>query len=160
MAEEKVTRVDSSAAFDTREKSNEGIVVPLYLPTGEKTDKWMRIRGAESDAAREAFAEAKRAMLAISAIDDEKVKADAIRAEEIKLTAALVSAWNLVEPCDQEHVVERFRKSPQLMRMVDRVSEDRTLFFGVSSPSLPDSLSPNSDSTSAPQDSKEPSATG
>jgi hypothetical protein len=39
-------------AFYTRQKANEGIQLPLFLPDGTKTDHWIRIRGIDSDAFR------------------------------------------------------------------------------------------------------------
>jgi hypothetical protein len=154
MADANVTKVSSTSAFHTRARSNEGIEVPLYLPTGEKSDKWIRIRGAESDAAREAFAEMKRAVLAIKGIEDTKVQAEALRVEDRKLTAALVVDWNLDEPCTEENILALLKEAPQIERQIDAVSENRTLFFGAKLSSSPSTPKQSSDSTSDPKEAK------
>ena len=40
-------------AFFTRGVANEGVQLPLYLPTGEKSEHWVRILGVDSDARSE-----------------------------------------------------------------------------------------------------------
>ena len=40
------------SAFFTRDRANEGIELPLYLPNGRKSEHWLRVLGVDSDAFR------------------------------------------------------------------------------------------------------------
>ena len=65
-------------AFFTRERANEGVEVPLYTPDGTKSQHWIRIRGVDSDAFREAEANSKRDAFRVASIEDTVERAKAI----------------------------------------------------------------------------------
>lgn len=68
--EEAVVKKPGMSAFHTRSVANEGVELPLYTPTGEKTDEWLRVRGIDSDEFRSAEADAKRDAFKIASIED------------------------------------------------------------------------------------------
>jgi hypothetical protein len=122
-------------AFFTREKANEGIEIPLYLPDGTKTEHWLRIRGVDSDHFRLAEAESKREAMRVAMIEDPIERAKAIADAKLSLIAALVISWSFEEECTHENVKEFFRQAPQIADAVDQVASKRALFFGKGSSS-------------------------
>jgi len=84
-----MTGVVSMEAFFTREKANEGIEVPLYLPSGEKSEHWLRIRGVDSDHFRLAEADSRRKAIDIATIEDTLERAKAIADAKLALIAEL-----------------------------------------------------------------------
>jgi hypothetical protein len=152
-----VVKVNGMAAFLTRQTANEGVVIPLRLPTGEKTDQWIRIVGAESDAFRASFANLKRALLAIGQIEDKAVREAAEADEGRKMTASLVIGWSFEQEPTFDNVIAFLRDAPQIEKQIDAAAQNRSLFFGERLSSLLDSQSPNSDSTSAQPDAVSPS---
>lgn len=142
-------------AFFTRERANEGVEVPLYLPSGEKSPHWLRIRGVDSDHFRLAEADSRRKAIEIAAIDDPVERAKAIAEAKLDLIAELVIDWSFEEECTHARVKEFFRQAPQIADAVDQVASRRALFFGERSSSSQDSPKPSSDSTrSHPDQSK------
>lgn len=133
-------------AFFTREKANDGIEVPLYTPTGEKSEHSIRIRGVDSDLFRQAEAESKRDALRIAGIEDEAQRSLAITEAKLKLLSSLVVSWTFDQECTRESVVEFFRNAPQIADAVDRVASKRALFFAKESNSSQPTLKPSSDS--------------
>jgi len=116
-------------AFYTREKANKGIALPLYLPTGERADHWIHVRGIDSDEFRAAEAERKREALRIAMIEDPKERTLAIADARASLLAALVIDWSFAEPCTLENMKRFFREAPQLADSIDRAASRRDLFF-------------------------------
>lgn len=116
-------------AFYTREKANKGIALPLYLPTGERADHWIHVRGIDSDEFRAAEAEHKREALRIAMIEDPKERTLAIADARASLLAALVIDWSFDEPCTLENLKRFFREAPQLADSIDRAASRRDLFF-------------------------------
>ena len=134
-------------AFFTRERANDGIELPLYLPTGEKSEHWLRIRGIDSDVFREAEAEHKREAMRIAMLDDPKERAKAIADAKLSLLAALVIGWSFDQPCTPDEVKILFRQAPQLADAVDQAASRRAIFFAKRSSSSDEQQKPSSDST-------------
>lgn len=144
-------------AFFTREKANEGVEVPLYLPSGEKSDHWIRIRGVDSDHFRLAEADSRRQAMNIATIDDTLERAKAVADAKLALIAELVISWSFEKECTLENVKEFFRQAPQIADAVDQVASKRALFFGRGSSNSQSSLSQSSDSTKNQKDRSKPS---
>lgn len=134
-------------AFFTRERANEGIEVPLYLPDGTKTEHWLRIRGVDSDHFRLAEAESKRDAMRVAMIEDPLERAKAIADAKLNLIAALVISWSFEKECTLENIKEFFRQAPQIADAVDQVASKRALFFAKRSSSSLSTPKPSSGST-------------
>lgn len=125
--------------FFTREKSNEGIDLPLLLPDGTPTEYFIKIRGADSDHFRHAERESMRKIVDVKTqfADDEKKQQEAFETEKVWLVAQLVIDWNLEEECTEENIIKFFINAPQIMDEVNKTAGDRKTFFKkelVSSP--------------------------
>ena len=116
-------------AFHTRAKANEGIKVPLYLPSGEKKENWNKIRGAASDAFRAAEVESRREAVRIASLDEAE-RVEAIEVAKRALLASLVIGWSFDKDCTSSNVEEFFHQAPQIADAVDQVATKRSLFFG------------------------------
>ena len=134
-------------AFFTRGKANEGLELPLYLPTGEKSEHWLRILGIDSDAFRAADAMARRGIMQIAALGTDTDRAEAIASSKRQLVASLVIAWSFPEECTPENVAKFFVEAPQIMDAVDTAASRRALFFGARSSSSQPSQEASSSST-------------
>ncbi len=126
-------------SFFTRQRANEGIELPLYLPTGEKTAHVLRIRGIDSDAFKTEEAESRRRLLDLAAADLNKaVQASVAQEEKLAILSALVISWTFDMPCTRENVRRFLQEAPQIADQIDRLSSRRQLFFrngsGNSSP--------------------------
>lgn len=133
--------------FFTVEGAEAGIDLPLYLPTGEKTDFSIKIRGVDSEKFRIAEAQAKRRAINIAQISDDDERTKAMLEQRVKLAAALVISWNLPEKCNAENIERLFKNAPQLLDMVDSLAGKRSLFFSRKQASSQDGLSKSSGST-------------
>lgn len=116
-------------AFFTRERANEGVVIPLYSPDGTKTEHWLRIRGVDSDVFREAEANSKRDAFRVASIEDIVERGRAIKEAKLDLIASLVMEWSFDKECTFEAIKEFFRQAPQIADAVDQVASKRALFF-------------------------------
>lgn len=139
--------VNNMDAFFTRGKANEGLQLPLYLPSGEKSEHWVRILGVDSDVFRTADANARREAFAIAALEDKAAQAEAIADSKRKLLAVLVVAWSFPQECTTENVMAFFKEAPQIMDAIDTTAGRRALFFGARSSSSQPSPSTSSSST-------------
>lgn len=122
-------------AFFTREKANEGIELPLYLPSGGKSEHSLRIRGVDSDIFRLAEAEAKRDAVRILQLEDKTSQAAMIDEAQMKLLAVLVISWSFPQECAIDNVVAFFRQAPQIADAVNQIAGKRALFFAEGSSS-------------------------
>lgn len=143
MTDSKKTGMES---FFTRSIANEGIELPLYSPTGEKTEHWLRVRGIDSDEFRAAEASAKRDAFQIASVEDLVERARLINESQRKLVASLVVGWSFEQECTPEAVMEFFREAPQIQEAVDRAASRRALFFAGRSSSSQHLPSTSSDS--------------
>jgi hypothetical protein len=137
----------SISDFFTSENAESGIDLPLYLPSGEKSDFFIKIRGVDSEKFRIAEAQAKRRAVHVAQIDNEDARTKAILDERVVLACALVISWNLPEECNQKNIAELFTKAPQLLDMVDRIAGQRSLFFSKKQTSSSLGLKVSSNST-------------
>ncbi len=133
--------------FFTRGTANEGIQVPLWRPDGTKSEHWVRIRGIDSDAFRQADAEARRDAIRIAQLDSQAERAAEIAKAKRRLTAHLVVAWSFDQPCTVDNVEAFFVEAPQIMDSIDVAASKRTLFFAAGSNSSQPSPSTSSSST-------------
>ena len=128
--------------FYTREKANEGVKMPLYRPDGTKTDKWLLIRGSDSDEARSAYNAGMRKAREIAAIKDDAERMDAsIKGEEtarLDYLTALVAGWSEEEPCEPEAVRKLLSEAPQIADAINLFAGNRALFFAKGSSSSAD----------------------
>lgn len=144
--------MDSMESFYTRERAGEGIQVPLYLPTGQKTEHWLRIRGVDSDHFRTAEADSRRQAIDIASISDKVEQAKAIAEAKLDLVCELVVSWSFDKECSKDNVKEFLKQAPQIADMVDQVASRRALFFAQRSSSSESLLSASSDSTEDQED--------
>lgn len=133
--------------FFTREAANEGIEIPLRLPTGVKTDHWIRIRGVDSDEFRLAETKAVRRNLSIAAMTDENERNKADAENRLELVSALVIAWSFPEECNAENVTNFLRNAPQIADQINTVAASRSRFFEQKSNNLQHTPKANSGST-------------
>ncbi len=116
-------------AFFTREAANEGVQLPLYLPSGEKSEHWVRILGVDSDAFRYAESESRRDTFRLAAIEDLAARSEEIASSKRRLIASLVVAWSFPQECTLANVDAFFREAPQIMDAIDITASKRALFF-------------------------------
>ena len=129
--------------FFTRDKANEGIEVPLYLPgTDTPSGEWIRIRGVDSDEFRNADLEAKRALR--KTIEDNLNPEQEHRTQMTKLIASLVISWSFPEECNRKNVVEFLINAPQIEDAINTLAAKRTLFFKHGSPNSANTPEPSS----------------
>jgi hypothetical protein len=119
--------------FYTRQKSNDGVQLPLYRPDGTISEHWIRVRGIDSDNFRRAEAKAKRKAIELAQIESEQERAEQIRETELTCIAALVADWSFDKECVDENVVNFLREAPQIADMVNRFAARRTEYFGKKS---------------------------
>lgn len=144
-------------AFFTRAAANEGIEVPLFLPTGEKSEHTLRIRGVDSDAFRQADAESRRKLMDIVQIEDLIQRQAELDRAQAALIASLVIDWSFDEPCTPEAVIEFFIQAPHIKDAVDQLAAKRKLFFGQRSSNSSTTQKPSSGSTKSPRARNKPS---
>ena len=134
--------------FFTRQRANEGIVLPLALPDGTPTEHSITIFGIDSDAFRQAEADSRRSMLEIVAKGDKAAAEEMIKTEKYRLLASLIKGWTFDVPLTLEAVSSFLAEAPQIADQIDRLASDRRRFFknglSSSSPALePNSVSPS-----------------
>jgi hypothetical protein len=116
--------------FYTREKSNEGVKLPLYYPDGTPSEHWLTVRGIDSDAFRMAESKAKRKAVEIAQIENEQERAEKVRETEIGCIAALIAGWSFEKELTTDNVYEFLTEAPQIADMVNRFAARRAEFFG------------------------------
>lgn len=118
-------------AFFTKQKAEEGIVLPLDTPDGTPTEHWIRIRSVDSDAFRIAEAHSKRAALKIAADKelDDNGRILAARDTEFELIAALVVDWSFDMTCSLPNVVNFLKQAPQIADAINKEAARRITFY-------------------------------
>lgn len=124
---------DMMGEFFTRGKANEGLQLPLYLPTGLKSDQWVRVLGIDSDVFRVAESESRRDAFRVATIENEAERTAAMTTSKVKLIASLISEWSFDKPCTQANVMAFLTEAPQIMDAVDLAASKRALFFAEKS---------------------------
>lgn len=114
---------DTLAVFATREKANEGVDVPLPLPTGELSGVTLRVLHRDSDAYRKAMATFRRDVARGGAVMSDE---DA----DLRLVASCVVGWSLPNPFSVEDVVSLFKASPYIFDLVEAKVYSGKDFFG------------------------------
>lgn len=138
-------------AFFTADKAEEGVRIPLVLPTGEATEHWLLIYGVDSEEFQLADAEVRsREVPKLNEIKDKRERERARLALRRKLRARLVKDWSFPEPCTTKAVEQLFAKAPQIADAVDTIATDRALFFALASTSSSDTAGTSSGSTASP----------
>jgi hypothetical protein len=118
----------SVKGFRTRDKSNEGVKIPLVNPgTGEV--EWIKIRGIDSDIFREANLVSLRKALDISALKSEEERKAAAEKERLELMATLVIDWSFDEPCVHDEIVKVLKNSPIIADAINHKAANRSLFL-------------------------------
>jgi hypothetical protein len=125
-----MTAVDPRTLFHTRAPSNEGVRLDLVTPNGERTDHWLKVLGADSDAFRDAELLAKRDSIRVGGIKDEAERLAETRRLQVRLLSAVVVAWSFEHPCTREAVEEFLTEAPQVADSIDTLISKRALFFG------------------------------
>ena len=124
--------------FFTREKSNEGILVPLNLPDGTPTEHWIKIRGIDSDAFRKAEAESKRKMMEfardlaekkLTPEQEKEARQAFVDQSRLELIAALAFEWSFPVELNKEMVIKFLTEAPNQADILDRLAYDRVAFF-------------------------------
>lgn len=115
--------------FYTRQKANEGVKLPLFLPDGTQSDHWFMVRGVDSDQFRKSEARAKRKAVEFAQMEDQDERADAIREAELECIASLIASWSFDEECTDENVVNFLREAPQIADAVNRYAARRADYF-------------------------------
>lgn len=119
--------------FFTRDKANEGIIIPLFHPgTSQKTEHWIKVRGIDSDAYQEAFAKSRRDIQRAITSKNPSEELEKIDKQDatLSLLAALVIEWSSKSPCTTENVKALFKQAPQIADAVSELAGRRSLFFG------------------------------
>lgn len=131
--------------FFTRQRANEGIELPLALPDGTPTAHWIRIRGRDSDAFKQAATDARRRAFELSEESDSVAKlTQAMVSERLNTIAALIISWSFSEECNQENILAMLKEAPQIADQIDALATKRSLFFQLGSKSSTTSPAPSS----------------
>lgn len=118
--------------FFTREKSNEGIKLPLPLPNGMPSGDHLVIVGKYSDLYRENEADMKRRAVEICSKypDDKKKRTAYLHKLEVEFLASLVTGWSFEVEFTKKNIETLLREAPQIMDLVDKSVMNNSLFFG------------------------------
>ena len=125
--------------FDTRQKTEDGVKVFLVHPaTGETTEEWLEILGADSVPFRQAQARHNKARLEFirdkSKKDDTNAQLAFETEAERRLVASLVKGWSLVDTkgveikCTPDAVEKFFERAPQVQEQVWAFADNRRNF--------------------------------
>jgi hypothetical protein len=123
-----------ASEFLTREKANKGREVNIPGPDGKMTDQTFTIHSSDCDSFRRGKSAVLQKGLEIAGMKGE----EQIKARErlnIELTALCVSGWSLDEDFSQEACADLMEGAPYLADFVERVADNRSLFFGKESES-------------------------
>lgn len=129
--------------FYTRPRSEEGVKVPLLLPSGADSGEWVIVKGPGSRSYRRAQSVFTRGLAELGSLPEEEREE---RAETLVLEflAPLVSAWSFSEPLTLDAVTAFLENAPDVTRRLDLVINDTARFMGPGSGS----------STSGPESSE------
>jgi hypothetical protein len=126
--------------FYTRNKANEGVILPLTFPNGEASDHWLRVRGVDSDQFRQAESDSNRKAVELALIEDKEERDKEVRTVELFCIASLVADWSFDKECIDENVVDFLREAPQISDAVNRFAARRSEFFRKKSNSSADGV--------------------
>lgn len=115
--------------FYTRDAGNRGTKVPLFLPDGKKTEQYLIVRSVDSDAFREASADARREVIRAAQVDDLDERRKMARESTLNLQVSLVKDWSFDEECTPEAVREFLIGAPHIADELDQLCSKRELFI-------------------------------
>lgn len=115
--------------FYTRDAGNRGTKVPLTLPDGTKSEDYLIVRSVDSDAFRDASADARRDVLKAAQVDDIDERRKMAKESMLNLQVALVKDWSFDEECTPEAVREFLIGAPQIADALDQLCSKRELFL-------------------------------
>lgn len=124
------TKIDD---FFTRQRANEGIVLPLALPDGTPTEHTITIFGVDSDSFRKAESELKHQAMDLMGSTDKAAKEDLALHGRARLVASMVKGWSFDLPCTRDNVIRLLEEAPQIMDAIDSLASNRRRFFAPSS---------------------------
>ncbi|GAA0911090.1 hypothetical protein GCM10009552_24060 [Rothia nasimurium] len=116
------------AAFATRKVSNEGIRLPLALPDGTPSDRYLVVRNYRCDAYRAKLNQIRDRIAEHGKASDAQHEAD-----RVALISSLISGWNFEMPCTPENVAAFLAEAQLVAEQVDRVAMEDERFFGKGS---------------------------
>lgn len=131
--------------FFTRSVANEGKKLPLYTPDGKVSEEYLKVLSMYSDTFRRAETKAKRELLALVDIKDDKVREAKAQAINIELVASLIVDWSFTEKCTKQNVCELLREAPQIHDAVNKFAAANKLFFAKKPMSSTNGQSESSD---------------
>lgn len=115
--------------FYTRDAGNRGTKVPLTLPDGSETDQFLIVRSIDSDAFRDASADARRDVIRAAQIDDLDERRKLARESTLNMQVSLVKEWSFDEECTPEAVREFLIGAPHIADALDQLCSKRELFI-------------------------------
>lgn len=115
--------------FFTRQIANEGVRLPLYLPSGELSEHWLQVRGMDSDEFHTAEMKAKRDAVHLAEIDSDDERAVAINDAQVTLIASLIAGWSFDQELNLTNIRNFLREAPQIADEVNRFAAKRSAFF-------------------------------
>lgn len=116
--------------FFIRERANDGIDVPLALPSGEDSGHTIRIRGIDSDHFKKAQVIRSRDNIRLLAIESEEEQLAETEKADTLLLASLVAGWSFAEEVTETNVVKLLTENPVIRSLVDGTAAKRSAFFG------------------------------
>lgn len=120
-------------SFYTVDAAEEGIMVPLVSPDGDKTEEWLKIRGVDSDIFGQAKIVSSRKAVEVSEIKNDEKRYQGMLDLKAELIGSLVIDWSFDSECTPDNIKKLLSKAPQIQDMIDKVAGDRKLFFSIKS---------------------------
>lgn len=119
--------------FYTREKANQGRTVDVPGPDGKPCGVKFIIHSSDCDAFRRGKAGVLSKGLDIANLPEDK-RTEAVEKLNLEMVALCVSGWEgMDESFSQDALVTLFQNAPYLAAFVERIADNRSLFFGSGS---------------------------
>jgi hypothetical protein len=130
--------ITSMEEFFTKEAANEGIVIPLHLPTGGKSEHTITIYGVDSDEFYRALQIEKRKLSGIEIAANNLEGEDRLeyindkqRESEYAVLGHLIKDWTFEMECTMENKIHFVKNAPQIGEQINNISGDRKLFLAL-----------------------------
>ena len=109
---------DPFDVFNVVDPAERGKKLYLHLPSGEKTEHWLLVRGQDAEVFRKATIVSNRVLAQYASQSDDEVSeidyAEKTRDQTRWLIAHLVKDWSKDAECNPEVVEEFLRTAPQI----------------------------------------------
>ncbi|MAF43768.1 MAG: hypothetical protein CMI54_06340 [Parcubacteria group bacterium] len=116
--------------FFTRQKSNEGVKLPLVHPDGSPSKHWIKVRNTKSDAFRDKLSAQYEMQQAAIGAQDENGNAIEVEAlDQNVLLATLIADWSLEDELSDENKLKLMVEAPQIADQIDKYATNNKLFF-------------------------------